>query len=276
MPDIVGVRFRKAGKIYYFDPLDFPIEQYGYVIVETVRGVEIGEVAIGRRTVPDAQIAPYLPLKAVIRIATEDDIAHWHELQERARAAFDICLTKISQHRLDMKLLDAEYTFDSSKLIFQFIAEGRVDFRDLVRDIASVFRTRIELRQVGVRDEAKMIGGLGGCGRELCCCSFLGDFLPVSIKMARDQNLSLNPAKISGVCGRLLCCLSFEMEDYGVSDLRSDIIEIGAYVSSERGLGHVVSVNHRRKLAKVKLDNGSTLDIALNELTQLDEEYTPS
>jgi len=276
MPDIVGVRFRKAGKIYYFDPLDLPIEQYSHVIVETVRGVEIGEVAIGRRSVPEAQTAPYLPLKEVIRIATEEDIAHWHDLQERARAAFDICLTKISQHRLDMKLLDAEYTFDSSKLIFQFISEGRVDFRDLVRDIASVFRTRIELRQVGVRDEAKMIGGLGGCGRELCCCSFLGDFLPVSIKMARDQNLSLNPAKISGVCGRLLCCLSFEMEDYGVTEQRSDYIEIGAYVSSEQGLGHVLSVNSRRKTAKVKLDGGGTKDISLSELTQLGDDYVPS
>ena len=213
MPEVVGIRFRKAGKIYFFAPGELDISQDDKVIVETVRGFELGNVAFGRRTICDAKIEPYLPLKSVVRKADAADTEKVQALKIKAKEAFAICLEKIVLHKLSMKLLDAEYTFDEAKLIFQFTAEGRVDFRELVRDLASVFRTRIELRQIGVRDEAKMVGGLGGCGRELCCCSFLGEFHPVSIKMARDQNLSLNPTKISGVCGRLLCCLNYEQEE---------------------------------------------------------------
>lgn len=274
MPDIVGIRFRKAGKIYYFDPKDQQMEARDYAIVETVRGVEIGEVAIGRRFIADEQVAPYLPLKEIMRVATEEDLQQWQQRKDRAREAFQVCQEKIKQHRLEMKLLDAEYTFDGAKLIFQFTAEGRVDFRELVRNLASVFRTRIELRQVGVRDEAKMIGGLGGCGRELCCCNFLGDFLPVSIKMARDQNLSMNPAKISGVCGRLLCCLNFELEDYGSPHSRRPAsIEMGSIVETSLGRGQVIYLNSRRNIAKVKLfENRQVKEMPLDELTMVGDD----
>jgi len=205
---VVGVRFKKAGKIYYFDPLDFPIERDQYVIVETARGVEYGKVVVGKKEVEESDVV--LPLKKVMRIAGETDARVVEENKGAAKEAFTTCLNKIRDHGLKMKLVDVEFTFDRNKIIFYFTAEGRVDFRELVKDLASIFRTRIELRQIGVRDEAKMLGGLGPCGRVLCCSSWLGDFEPVSIKMAKDQNLSLNPTKISGLCGRLMCCLKFE------------------------------------------------------------------
>ena len=208
MVKIVGVRFKKAGKIYYFDPGDLELASGMHVIVETVRGIEHGQVVVGPKFVPEDDIVQ--PLKQVIRIATEADARQVEENRRKAERAFDIGLAKIASHGLPMKLVDVEYTFDNSKIIFYFTADGRVDFRELVRDLASVFRVRIELRQIGVRDEAKMLGGIGPCGRPLCCATFLGDFEPVSIKMAKEQNLSLNPTKISGICGRLMCCLKYE------------------------------------------------------------------
>lgn len=212
MIKVVGVRFKSAGKIYYFDPgeLDIPVESFA--IVETVRGLEFGKVVIDEREVQEKDVV--LPLKKVLRLATPEDIEQMEKNKSKESEAKEICLQKIISHDLPMKLVDVEYTFDGSKVIFYFTAEGRVDFRELVKDLASVFRTRIELRQIGVRDEAKMIGGIGSCGRVLCCTSFLGDFEPVSIRMAKDQNLSLNPTKISGICGRLMCCLKYESEGY--------------------------------------------------------------
>lgn len=212
MVNVIGVRFKAAGKIYYFDPgnLELPVDTP--VIVETIRGLELGKVVIGLRQVPEEEVV--LPLKQVLRVATPGDLQKMEANQAKVAEAREICLQKIAAHDLPMKLVDVEYTFDGSKIIFYFTAEGRVDFRELVKDLAAVFRTRIELRQIGVRDEAKMLGGLGSCGRELCCASFLGDFEPVSIRMAKDQNLSLNPTKISGICGRLMCCLKYENDCY--------------------------------------------------------------
>lgn len=212
MVKVVGVRFKRAGKIYYFDPAGHDLSPSDHVIVETARGVEYGEVVVGPKEVPEDEIVA--PLKEVMRKATEEDALVVEENHRKEGRAFEVCQEKIAAHGLPMKLVDVEYTFDNNKIIFYFTAEGRVDFRELVRDLASVFRTRVELRQIGVRDEAKMIGGLGPCGRQLCCASFLGDFEPVSIKMAKDQNLSLNPTKISGICGRLMCCLKFESDVY--------------------------------------------------------------
>lgn len=212
MVTVVGVRFRRAGKIYYFNPGTLPLASGEGCIVETSRGVEFGEIVIPPRRVPNEDVVQ--PLKQVLRPATSDDYERLDRNKDKAADAFKIAEIKIEEHKLPMNLLEAEYTLDESKLIFSFAAEGRVDFRELVKDLASVFRTRIELRQVGVRDEAKMIGGLGSCGRSLCCATFLGDFEPVSIRMAKDQNLSLNPSKISGICGRLMCCLKFEYEVY--------------------------------------------------------------
>jgi cell fate regulator YaaT (PSP1 superfamily) len=212
MIEVVGVRFRSAGKIYYFNPGTFTLPVNTYVIVETARGVELGQVVLGLRQVEEEEVV--LPLKKVLRIATPEDLEEMKVNQAKEEKAKEICLKKIEKHELPMKLVDVEYTFDGSKIIFYFTAEGRVDFRELVKDLASVFRTRIELRQIGVRDEAKMLGGLGSCGRELCCATFLGDFEPVSIKMAKEQNLSLNPTKISGICGRLMCCLNYESVCY--------------------------------------------------------------
>ncbi len=209
---VVGVRFRKAGKIYYFKPGDLELRPGDNVIVETARGIEFGTVVIGPRRVPLEDTVT--PLREVIRKATPEDCARLEENKKKARAALAICQERIAAHGLPMKLIDAEYTFDGAKLLFYFTAEGRVDFRELVRDLAAIFRTRIELRQIGVRDETKMVGGLGPCGRELCCHTWLGDFEPVSIRMAKDQNLSLNPTKISGICGRLMCCLKFESACY--------------------------------------------------------------
>jgi cell fate regulator YaaT (PSP1 superfamily) len=210
LPSVVGVRFKRAGKVYYFDPAGLPLVKGDKVIVETARGLEYGEVVNDPRQVADDDVIA--PLKTVVRKSTEEDEQQLAENQRREAEAFTIALERIAGHQLDMKLVDVEYTFDASKIIFYFTAEGRVDFRELVKDLASIFRTRIELRQIGVRDEAKMLGGLGSCGRALCCSTFLGDFAPVSIKMAKEQNLSLNPSKISGLCGRLMCCLRFESE----------------------------------------------------------------
>ncbi|NPV26885.1 MAG: stage 0 sporulation family protein [Firmicutes bacterium] len=212
MIEVVGIRFKKAGKIYYFDPGNFSLSVGSKVIVETARGIEFGEVVIGPRHVPEEEIVS--PLKKVIRVATPEDEKHVEENRRKEKEGFQICLKKIAEHELPMKLIDVEYTFDNSKIIFYFTAEGRVDFRELVKNLASIFRTRIELRQIGVRDEAKMLGGIGSCGRVLCCAAFLGDFEPVSIRMAKDQNLSLNPTKISGICGRLMCCLKYETDSY--------------------------------------------------------------
>ena len=212
MPIVIGVRFKPAGKIYYFSPDELQINASDHVIVETSRGVEYGEVVIAPREVSEEEIVP--PLKSVIRVATAEDHETIQLNHQKEQEAFDICLGKIADHNLPMKLTNVEYTFDGSKIIFFFTADGRVDFRELVKDLATIFRTRIELRQIGVRDEAKMLGGIGICGRPLCCHTFLGDFAPVSIKMAKEQNLSLNPAKISGICGRLLCCLKYENDVY--------------------------------------------------------------
>lgn len=212
MVEVVGVRFRPVGKIYYFDPIDFVLPKGTPVIVETVRGAELGEVIIEKRSVLTEDVI--LPLKKVLRIATEKDLQDLEENRAKENWAAEICLEKIKKHGLPMHLVDVEYSFDASKIVFYFTADGRVDFRELVKDLASVFRTRIELRQIGVRDEAKFLGGLGSCGRELCCATFLGDFEPVSIRMAKEQNLSLNPSKISGICGRLMCCLNYEKVCY--------------------------------------------------------------
>ncbi|MBX5437870.1 MAG: stage 0 sporulation family protein [Alicyclobacillaceae bacterium] len=209
---VVGVRFKPAGKIYYFDPGDYPVELHDHVIVETARGVEYGEVVVGRRQVAESDVV--LPLKQIIRIATGEDADTVADNRRRARESMQVFRDKVAAHNLEMKLVDAEYTFDRNKLIFYFTAEGRVDFRELVKDLASVFRVRIELRQIGVRDEAKILGGIGPCGRLLCCSTWMGEFDPVSIRMAKDQSLSLNPTKISGLCGRLMCCLKFENDSY--------------------------------------------------------------
>ncbi|WP_047154261.1 PSP1 domain-containing protein [Aneurinibacillus tyrosinisolvens] len=249
MFDVVGVRFKKAGKIYYFDPGEFAVNNHDYVIVETARGVEYGQVVIGRKQVADTDVV--LPLKKVLRIADEKDRLQVEDNKKIASEAFAICQDKIVAHTLDMKLVDVEYTFDKNKIIFYFTAEGRVDFRELVKDLAAIFRTRIELRQIGVRDEAKMLGGIGPCGRILCCSTFLGDFEPVSIKMAKDQNLSLNPAKISGLCGRLMCCLKYENDNYESG--RDELPDIGKEVATVMGHGRVVGVNILERKIQVNL-----------------------
>ena len=264
MQKVIGVRFRQAGKIYFFDPLDFEVKRGNYVIVETVRGIEYGQVVSGIRYVKDDEVV--LPLKPVIRIATEQDKKQVEENQKAAKSAMGVCLEKIRNHGLEMKLVDAEYTFDRNKIIFYFTADGRVDFRELVRDLAAVFRTRIELRQIGVRDEAKMLGGLGPCGRVLCCSSFLGDFEPVSIKMAKDQNLSLNPAKISGLCGRLMCCLKFENEVY--AEAKQLLPDLGEQVVTKEGMGKVISINMLERRVLVELaDTGAMVEFDIEDIT---------
>ena len=251
MIKVVGIRFRNAGKIYYFDPKDFEMEVGSHAIVETARGIEYGTVLIAPREVADDQVIQ--PLKPVIRVATEEDTKTVERNKEREKSAYKICQEKIAKHGLEMKLVQAEYTFDSNKLLFYFTADGRIDFRELVKDLASVFRTRIELRQIGVRDETKMLGGIGICGRELCCCSYLSDFVPVSIKMAKEQNLSLNPTKISGVCGRLMCCLKNEEETYEY--LNSRLPGVGDTVTAATGeTGEVQSVNVLRQKVKVLIE----------------------
>ena len=248
MTKVIGVRFRQAGKVYYFSPGKLHIKQGDKVIVETARGVEFGSVVSGVKEVPDETIMQ--PLKSVIRIATEEDKRNEERNREKEKEAFKVCLEKIREHNLDMKLINAEYTFDNNKVLFYFTAEGRIDFRDLVKDLAAVFRTRIELRQIGVRDETKIRGGIGICGRPLCCHTYLSEFAPVSIKMAKEQNLSLNPTKISGVCGRLMCCLTNEQETY--EELNSRLPAIGDFVTTPDGLkGEVQSVSVLRQLVKV-------------------------
>lgn len=253
MTEVIGVRFKQVGKIYYFSPNGVQMPVGEKVIVETARGIECGEVAISNREIDDEGIVK--PLKTVIRVATEDDLKHIEENKAKEKKAFKLCLEKIEKHKLEMKLVDVEYTFDNNKILFYFTADGRVDFRELVKDLASVFKTRIELRQIGVRDEAKMLGGLGICGRPFCCSSFLGEFQPVSIKMAKEQGLSLNPTKISGTCGRLMCCLKYEQNAY--EDLLRITPKVGAYVSTSEGKGTVTEVSLLTGLLKVRLDKAN-------------------
>ena len=270
MIKVVGIRFQRAGKIYYFDPLDYDLETAMHVIVETARGVEMGTVLIPPKEVDDDKVVQ--PLKPVIRIATDDDEKVIEKNKEKEAEAYVICKEKIAKHGLDMKLVAAEYTFDNNKLLFYFTADGRIDFRELVKDLASVFRTRIELRQIGVRDETKMLGGIGICGRELCCRSYLTDFVPVSIKMAKEQNLSLNPTKISGVCGRLMCCLKNEQETYEY--LNSRLPSVGDSVITPTGMhGEVSGVNVLSQLVKVVVDNGEEKE--LQEYAVDDLKFTP-
>lgn len=250
MAEVVGVRFKEVGKVYYFDPDGHTLKKGDRVIVETARGVECGEIAMNNRNVNDDEIVK--PLKKLLRIATEDDLKKVEENKEKEKKAFEICEKKIAKHKIDMKLVDIEYTFDNSKILFYFTADGRVDFRELVKDLASVFHTRIELRQIGVRDESKMLGGIGICGRPFCCGSFLGDFQPVTVKMAKEQGLSLNPTKISGVCGRLMCCLKYEQDAY--EHLLRITPKVGAIVETPEGKGRVVDVNLLRGNLKVQLD----------------------
>ncbi|MGN0383786.1 MAG: stage 0 sporulation family protein [Eubacterium sp.] len=251
MIKIVGVRFRQAGKIYYFDPLDMKISEKDHVIVETARGVEYGSVVIPPREVPEEKIVT--PLKPVIRIATPEDDKKEEENREKEKKAMAICEEKIKKHGLEMKLIDTEYTFDNNKVLFYFTADGRIDFRELVKDLASIFRTRIELRQIGVRDETKFLGGIGICGRPLCCKSYLSDFVPVSIKMAKEQNLSLNPTKISGACGRLMCCLKNEQETYEY--LNAKLPNVGDFVrTSDGNKGEVQSVSVLRQKVKILVE----------------------
>lgn len=248
MTNIIGVRFRAAGKIYFFDPKDFDINTGDHVIVETARGIEYGSVVIGPKEVEDDKVIQ--PLKPVIRVASAEDDEKEAENKAKEKEAFNICLEKIKKHGLEMKLIDAEYTFDNNKVLFYFTADGRIDFRELVKDLAAVFKTRIELRQIGVRDETKVLGGIGICGRSLCCNTYLSEFAPVSIKMAKEQNLSLNPTKISGVCGRLMCCLKNEEDTY--EDLNSRLPVVGDSVTTDDGLkGEVQSVSVLRQIVKV-------------------------
>lgn len=266
MVKIIGVRFRKAGKIYFFSPAEYEIECGQHVIVETARGIEYGSVVFGPKDVEEDKVIQ--PLKSVIRIATLEDDEQELKNKEKEKKASEICLEKIKKHGLDMKLIGTEYTFDNNKVLFYFTADGRIDFRELVKDLASVFKTRIELRQVGVRDETKMLGGIGICGRPLCCSTYLSEFIPVSIKMAKEQNLSLNPTKISGICGRLMCCLKNEQEAYEY--LNSNLPNVGETVKTFDGLkGEVKSVNVLRQKVKIVIeqnDEREEREYSVNEL----------
>lgn len=265
MTVVVGVRFKEAGKVYYFDPESLEIELNENVIVETARGIEYGQVVLPNRRVTETDIVA--PLKKVIRVASEEDREHYEENKRKEKEAFKICLKKIQEHELDMKLIGVEYTFDNNKVLFYFTADGRVDFRELVKDLASIFKTRIELRQIGVRDESKMMGGIGICGRVLCCRSFLGEFEPVSIKMAKEQGLSLNPAKISGACGRLMCCLKYEQGAY--EDILERVPKIGAIVETTEGQGTVMGINILKETVKVRLDKGNETDLVVFKLADI-------
>ncbi len=263
MYDVVGVRFKKAGKIYYFDPDGLAIEKNAFVIVETVRGIEYGRVVVAPKRVDENDVV--LPLKKVLRIAEQKDRMIVDENKVAAKEAYDVCCEKVNTHQLDMKLVDVEYTFDRNKVIFYFTADGRVDFRELVKDLAAIFRTRIELRQIGVRDEAKMLGGIGPCGRMLCCSTFLGDFDPVSIKMAKDQNLSLNPTKISGLCGRLMCCLKYENDEY--EEAKAQLPDVGEWIQTPEGFGKVIGLNILERVLQVDVaDAERILEFTLEEL----------
>ena len=266
MIKVIGVRFRTAGKIYFFDPVEFEIKRGDHVIVETARGVEYGTVVCDPKEVEEDQVIQ--PLKAVLRVATVKDDEQEKSNKEKEREAFKICLEKIRKHELDMKLIDAEYTFDNNKVLFYFTADGRIDFRELVKDLAAVFKTRIELRQIGVRDETKILGGIGSCGRPLCCHTHLSEFVPVSIKMAKEQNLSLNPTKISGVCGRLMCCLKHEEETY--EELNKSLPNVGDFVNCTDGVrGEVHSVNVLRQLVKVIVEVNDEKEIREYRADQL-------
>ena len=260
MINIVGVRFKNAGKIYYFDPVDFELEEGMDVVVETARGLEYGTIVVGKKEIDEESLVS--PLKPIIRIATEEDTNIYKENKEKAKETFELCQQKIKEHDLTMYLIDCEYTFDRNKLIFYFTAEGRIDFRELVKDLAAIFKTRIELRQIGVRDEAKSIGGLGPCGRSLCCSSWLGDFQPVSIKMAKDQSLSLNPTKISGICGRLFCCLKYEHDVY--VEAIEKVPPVGAIVKVDDNKGKVIETNPLLEQVKVEF-NDKTIKICMKD-----------
>lgn len=251
MAEVIGVRFQDVGKVYYFDPAGSQMKRGDSVIVETSRGIECGEVAMENRQISDEKLVQ--PLKKLIRPATKNDLRKVEENHKKEKSAFQICLQKIAAHKLEMKLVDVEYTFDNSKILFYFTADGRVDFRELVKDLASVFRTRIELRQIGVRDEAKMLGGIGICGRPFCCSTFLGGFQPVSIKMAKEQGLSLNPVKISGICGRLMCCLKYEQEAY--TDMIRAVPAVNTVVMTPQGKGTVIDRNLLSATVNVRLDS---------------------
>jgi cell fate regulator YaaT (PSP1 superfamily) len=265
MVRVIGVRFKKAGKIYYFDPDNIDTSEASYVIVETARGIEFGHLVVHEKEIEESEIVA--PLKKVLRIATEEDVAIHEENQIKKKEAFDVCMEKIKHHNLEMKLIDVEYTFDNNKVIFYFTSDGRVDFRDLVKDLASVFRTRIELRQIGVRDEAKMMNGIGTCGKRLCCANWLGEFEPVSIKMAKDQNLSLNPTKISGICGRLMCCLKYEHEVY--LELKKGMPHDGEMIITPKGKAIVMNTQTIREQIKVRLIIGEE-----SQNPTLDEDIT--
>lgn len=257
MIKVVGIRFKPAGKIYYFDPKDIKLNRGEFAIVETTRGVEFGEVAIAEKIIEDDEIVS--PLREVMRAATEDDLKVHNENIEKAKEAFLCCCEKIKKHNLDMKLIDVEYTFDRNKVLFYFISDSRIDFRDLVKELAATFKTRIELRQVGIRDQAKIVGGLGICGRALCCASCMGDFQPVSIKMAKEQGLTLNPTKISGTCGRLMCCLKYEQEAYEAA--MKIVPGVGTYVDTPEGKGVVVANSLLRETVQVRIGDDDNTDI---------------
>lgn len=265
MAVVVGIRFRDRGKVYYFDPGDLTLKPQDKVLVETVRGMEIGTVVRAPRDVPEDKLV--LPLKKVIRLTTDEDIEKDKANREKAREVMEVARAKIGEHGLDMHVIDAEFTFDGSKVIIYFTADGRVDFRELVKDLVSTLKTRVELRQIGVRDEAKILGGIGPCGRPLCCSLFLTEFLPVSIKMAKEQDLSLNPSKISGVCGRLMCCLRYECEHY--EDSRSTTLpQVGARVFTSEGEGKVVAQNPSKGMVSVELENGKVMEFPAEEVEE--------
>lgn len=283
MQIVIGVRFKKAGKIYFYDPTDYEIKKGDFIIVDTIRGLECGEVVIGPRELPNAENPEgcgfNFPIRRIHRKATKADLARVEENHRAEKKAFEICLEKIAEHDLPMKLINVDYTFDVNKIIFYFTADGRVDFRALVKDLAYIFRTRIELRQVGVRDEAKQLGGIGCCGRPLCCATFLGDFAPVSVRMAKEQNLSLNPTKISGICGRLLCCLKFESDYYHehyVENLQNFQPHKGERVILDEGTGKVMSVSFQNKTATVSMDTDRRLvTVSWEDLLPLDYDENP-
>jgi cell fate regulator YaaT (PSP1 superfamily) len=264
MPLVVGVRFRDRGKIYYFDPQDIQVNVGDRVLVETVRGIEMGHIAMGAKDVPESKLV--LPLKRVLRVATPEDAVAEEAGKKKAQEAIAVAKTKIDDHNLEMHVVDAEYTFDGSRVVLYFTADGRVDFRELVKDLASALRTRVELRQIGVRDQAKLTGGIGPCGRALCCSSFLNDFLPVSIKMAKDQNLSLNPTKISGTCGRLLCCLRFECEHYEAT--KNMLPSVGSIVITSEGEGKVTAQNPIKGTVSVQLGEGKPIEFPAEEVEE--------
>ena len=268
MYTIVGVTFKEAGKIYYFDPKDIELVVGDHVIVETSRGTEIGEIVLAAHEVSEEEIVQ--PLKEVQRKATSSDFKIKEKNEEEEEEAFDICLKKIEEHGLPMKLIDVEYTFDKNKIIFYFTADGRVDFRELVKDLAAIFKTRIELRQIGVRDEAKMVGGLGPCGRQLCCETVLRDFEPISIKMAKAQNLSLNPAKISGICGRLMCCLKYECENY--KKTKKEMPDVGDEVETNIGCGEITNLNVVKETVTVSLSDDERIEVSIDEVEEVKDD----